>query len=337
LVRGHDGGEYLDFARALMNFDLVAVPLDARRHDGGWPLLLAAFSWAGPLWAVSIALIWACLAGCIVAFAWLLRRAYALPSREIVLLLFALGLAYPTFVYYQLFALGEAPFLLFVLLAFCAHARGKPAAAYCLAGIAALIRSPGLLVGLGFLIADTLPAPRWKHLAAAPIVAVPQAAWFLVTRAAWDGSAAEIHAPVFGFPFSALLAFGADTPALKAVYILSAVAVICAGVAALVRETAASGWTDRTRNAAVAFCLCFLLFHLSLKSLRYLGSDVPTFPYFDRYLVGILPFALLGLRVWMRPWMVACAAVASVALSVYWASNYAAAAHLWGGFIHGPL
>lgn len=326
-MSGHDGGEYLDFAKALGAWNVRALSYDARRHDPGWPMLVAAFTWAGRPAIVALALIWTFLAASLAVCAAILRRFSPASPEEIVRILCAVALAYPSHIYYHSFALTESSFLFFLLAGTFAFMSQWTLLAYALAGAAGLIRAPGLLLAVVFLASGVFAAGRTKHVLGFVLALAPQALWAVVARRAWGATSAAIHRPQFGLPFEGFRQLFHSEPA-KATYALAVCVFFTSACILLWRAVWRSRARDRFLAVCAGFATAFLVFHLSLKSLRYLGAEVYTPRYIDRYLIGILPFACFAWRKFLRWRVLAVCGAASLGISVYWAHNYSAAA--WG-------
>ena len=350
VVRGHDGGEYVDFARALFAGGVAAVPAEARRHEPGWPLAIAPIASLPHAESIAWFLAYAALCGSVVMGARLLNETGLANQPEQVRWAWAMVLLYPAQVYYGCFALSESMFTLMMLAGFYSYARAgriertetRPSPsedksqhlrvlAFFFAGLAGLVRGPGMLLGLVFTI-DTV----WNGAANAqpnnsilrrllrcwPLVfsITPWVVWTLLARRTWGGDLI-VHQPRFGFPFSGFAdwrQFGAG----RAAYIFLCVLAVLVSTGALFAQWRRSPvW----RTMAV-FAGLFTMFHLCLRSLHYVDRDVLTFNYQDRYFVGILPILLLPWLKCLRWWMVLGAAVVSVTLSAYWGIHYFQAA-----------
>lgn len=321
ILRGHDGAEYLDYAWHLAAFQPGEVPIDCRRHEAGWPIILALFSWIFSVEMVARPLIWGAFAGAILAFSKLLQEATRLDIPQIGTICLGLAISYPANLYYQCFAMAESAFLFFIIAGMLLYTRNKRIAAYLVAGFAATIRGPGVFLIFAFVATDLIRRERPAKLLAvlagiAPIVAV---GWFVASFV--GDTPISVHRPVFGLPFGGFR--GAyNLGAARVAYVLTCVILIGTGIFLVCLEASRSKWKDPFVSVAAVYAGSFLLFHLCLKSLRYHGSTVYTFNYQDRYLVGVLPVALYGLRRFLKPWVIVASGVTSLALSAYWGHHY---------------
>ncbi|MCX7717899.1 MAG: hypothetical protein N2111_05790 [Candidatus Sumerlaeaceae bacterium] len=335
VAAGHDGLEYLDYASALARRAPEEVPLDARRHNPGWPLLLALPSALMPPWMAATALVWLLSAGCVWLFAEILRvkpdgsgdASTARPgatvgwSRDDTVLVWVFALGYPTLVYYQSFALVDAALVFSLLGALVAHLRGHYALAQVVSGFVGLVRAPALVIA-PLLALDSILRVRRPQAAVHLIWAVlPTVAWFFVSRHWWGLTYMDFHAPVFGWPFGGAVGMS-EVSVVRAGYVWSATAFFLLSGFVLVRAAHGRRLRDPEVNTAAAFTVGFVGMHLCLQSLEYYGRTIPTFNYWDRYFVAAWPFALLAWRGRLRPWMAAVCVAASVALSVWWGLNY---------------
>jgi hypothetical protein len=320
VVAGHDGAEYIEFARGIAHGAPSAISADARRHDPGWPLFLAAFVWAGPMWLVIPLCDMGLSVLSAVFTAFICRNWMGASDREALMVALAAGVAYPSAVYFSAFALAEPLFgalLVAALLAWCGQKRGL---GYLLAGLAALVRAPGLLMAAAFLTDDLFRRRPLRAYAAPALAILPQAVWLIVARSVWGVTQIGIHRPEFGLPLAGFQGM-AQAGTARAAYILLVVAVAAVLAALLARESRRSPQNPPLLVAAV-FCITYLSFHLCLRRLTYLGGQIFTFSYQDRYLVGMLPFVLLPFGRALRPWLVGLLCAASVAASLYWGANY---------------
>lgn len=342
VLAGHDGGEYLDYARALARFDIGGVSPEARRHNPGWPLLMAAPAAVGvPATSAALAVLWGGLAAAIVLFAFIVRDWPQGGSRAAVTGAFALGLAYPPVVYYAGFALVDPALLALLLAAVRARQCGRPALAAVALAAATLVRAPAGFLAVGFVAADLLagadgwgsrtPPPnpsaadasraRWFPTAWLLLVPLPHLAWGAMCSRAWGASFLGVIRPVYGWP-GCILAGAGGVGHVRAVYVVACLVFMAISTVAL----GWLAWRSRGRDALVTsgavFCAVFLVFHLCLRSMVYRGTPIALFNYLDRYLVALWPFALLPWLRFVRPWMVVAAGVASTVLAAWWTHNY---------------
>lgn len=327
ILAGHDGAEYFEFARAFRVAELEPVPFDIRRHDPGWPMLLAVVSTVLPPAAAALALIWGCLAATIFLYVRMLRVHAGVSPATAAALAFALALAYPSNLYYHTFALTESPFLFCVVASTYLFLSGKTTPAYLIAGAAALIRGPGILLALSFAIVQIASTRRAWSAAAIGITlsALPQAAWYAISKWIWGETTAGVIRPTFSFPFAGFAGI-AELPPAKAAYEIAVTLFFLASVIWLIVLARRTSWQNGFLNIAAVFSLLFFGFHACLKTLDYLGETVYTAGYMDRYLIGILPVALYPWSGLLRKPVLAAAAAASIALSLWWGRNYLHAA-----------
>jgi hypothetical protein len=301
------------------------VPPDARRHDAGWPLLLSGFSWTGKLEISAFCLVLACLLAVVVVGAEMLIAHGGLRARDALLWAAAFLVIYPSQVYYSCFALNEPLFTFLLIGATSAWLIGRPKAAYFLVALAALVRGPGLLLGVAFLADDLIRGGfSWKKLPRASIAVLPYLGWALITHFEWKETALSVHRPRFGLPLSGFHDLG-QLGVVRVVYVLGSVLVFAASAVLLLREAHRARWASPLLNVSALFVSAFVLFHLCLKQLHYIDRDVFTFNYQDRYYVPLLPFALYAWRGVLNRWTIAAGCVASVLLAGYWGHNYFAA------------
>lgn len=285
--------------------------------------------------------------------------AECMSDRRVALWCFAAATAYPAQVYFGLFALAEPLFTLLLTAGVVLWADGRRAGAYGLLAVAALTRGAALPAAAALAALDAVLAGGAAWRAADPatfphrrphgartvravraaaaraawfgVVAVPYVAWQAVLRRAWGADTLAIMAPAFGPPFATWPAAMAEAGAARSVYVSACVAAVAAGLAA----HGARAWRGRSGADSSAFRLAagtaaagaaFVVFHACIARLNYLGRPVAVFTYHDRYLAPLVPLALMAAAPWLRWWMVAPAAAASVALSAWWAKGYLAAA-----------
>lgn len=329
---GHDGGEYLRFAQALANFDPAAIPADARRHDAGWPALIALFSWAAPLWAAAMGLITGGFAVMAAAFMRILERHATIKPRRCWLAALILLAGYPSYVYFACFALGETAFVALLLLALAAYLGGLRALAYALAGLCAAIRSPGIFLAAAFCLNDLVVYGRggWRKCLSAPLALIPPLAWMLISHRCWNATAAATLELRMGWPFSGFRGF-AETGLFRTIYVFLCVIFSVAGVALLALEASRARWSDPFLNTGTFYCLLYLLLHFCIRSFRNMEAVQYPFSYMDRYMIGVLPFVIYGWRrLLLRPGVVAAAVSASLALAAWWGHHYFAALAIAG-------
>lgn len=325
LARGHDGGEYLDFAGAIAHLDLSLVPPDARRHDPGWPILLApVVRLLGPGWAAFLVNL-SLFALSAIVLTRLLIEFVGFPPARVKLLTIAYACAYPPQLYYSAYAMSEPAFLYFTISALYWFRRQKRPVAYVLAGCAGLIRGPGLLLIVAFAAADMLAKERCRKVLWAFVALIPEAVWQCFSYAAWHSNAAGIHKPKFGFPIAGYVELMHAAP-IKFLFVIAAMLAAIATCWNLGMMACKHGWRDRLSSSAAIYCLLFLLFHLFLYSLDYLGTRVYTPRYMDRYLIALVPFALIAFCRMIGSNLIVAAGICSLALSAYWGTNYAKAA-----------
>jgi hypothetical protein len=337
VAEGHDGFEYLEYASALARLAPEEVPVDSRRHNPGWPLLLAVPSLVVPPWLAATAIVWVLAAGCVWLYSEIFRTAGGVwargrggPDRSGVghgetgddgALLWVFALGYPTLVYYQSFALVDAALIFTLLAAVLAHLRGHWWLAQVMAGLAGLVRAPALLIA-PVLAADGVWREKRPVLALHLLWAMgPLAGWFFLSRYWWDATYLDFHAPVFGWPFSGISGM-AQVSLVRSGYVWAATAFFLVSGIMLVRLALARRLRDPLLNVAAAFTIGFVGIHLCLRTLEYYGRTIPTFNYWDRYFVAAWPFALLAWRGRVRAWMAAGCVAGALALSVWWGLNY---------------
>lgn len=330
---GHDGGEYLDYARALVRGGVAEVPEHSRRHDPGWPMLLVLVAWLPGGATAGWLLQYLLLSGAAVTGARVLSDTQRESWPAVLGWVGAMLFAYPAQVYYGCFLLSESLFALLLVGSMAAYLHWLRnnekrmhwcLLAFVLSGFAALVRGPGLLLGVAYTMDILFRTQRRlsNALVLAPLAVVPYVLWNLFTKHMW-GSELLVHRPSFGLPFSGF-ANWRELEAARAAYIFACVAFVIASTALLARNALVTG--GAVWRVTAIFCAMFVLFHLCLRTLHYIDRDVLTFNYQDRYYVGILPFLWLPWLKWIRWWMVLAAALASVALSAYWGIHYFAAA-----------
>ena len=320
VVAGHDGEEYIEFALGIAQAAPSAISADSRRHDPGWPLFLAGLAWAGPIWLVSLVCGMALAALSSVFTAFICRNGMGASDRDALMVALAAGVAYPSAVYFSAFALTEPFFGALLAASFLAWCGQKRGLAYLLVGFAALVRAPGILMAAAFLTDDLFRRRPLRVFVPLALAILPQAAWLIVSRAVWGVTQIGIHHPQFGLPFAGFQGL-AQVGVARAAYVVLAVAVAVV-LSALAGREAFRRPQDSPLFVAAVFCVAYLGFHLCLRRLTYLGGQVFTFSYQDRYLVGMLPFVLLPFGRAVRPWLVALLCAASVAMSLYWGANY---------------
>ena len=321
IVAAHDGAEYVAYAKALATGDLPSVPVEARRHDAGWPLLMSAFSWTGKPGITALVLLLACLLVSVLVGSEILIAHGGLGPRDALVWAGAFLVIYPSQVYYSCFALNEPLFTCLLLGAIAGWLMGRPKGAYLLVALASLVRGPGLLLGLAFLADDLIRGFSWRKLPRATIAVLPYMAWSLITHLEWQETAFSVHRPRLGLPLSGFRDLG-QIGAMRVVYVMGSVLLFTASAVVLLREAHRSRWANPLLNVFAMFVAAFLLFHLCLKQLHYIDCDVFTFNYQDRYYVPLLPFALFAWRKSLDWRVVAIGGIASVALSCYWGHNY---------------
>ena len=300
------------------------IPPDARRHDLGWPLALAALAWAVPAHVAALGLIWGALAGSIVLSGLLARRFAGATDRDAARVATGVAILYPTALYYHSFALGESLFVFLLLAGTWLFLSGRQTRGYLVAGLAAMIRTPGLALPLAFAVAEltTEPRPCLRGCIARLAAALAPAALVHIGAHTLIGvTPTQYHQPRFGLPFSGFRGLGA-LGAARVTYVLAAVGSFCAGTAWIVYIAARMRPLQRFAAVSALFCAVFLVFHLCLQSLLYQGHRVFTFNYFDRYLLALLPFVLIAARRLLVPWVLAAGLTASLVLSAYWGHNY---------------
>ncbi|MGI8905645.1 MAG: phospholipid carrier-dependent glycosyltransferase [Candidatus Sumerlaeaceae bacterium] len=352
IVSGHDGGEYVAFGRALAGGSLAGVPEDSRRHDPGWPMAIASVSRLPHAELLSFLLGYAALAGAIFIGVRLLRTTGNASDGQSLMWAAAMVGTYPAQLYYGCFVLSEPLFTLLLVAgvaAYVAFRQSNPEsksanrwyiAAYALAGLAGLVRAPGMLLAFAFLFesfctnrnASRTDDPRpgailaYTVARAWPILLTvgPWVLWTFAAKQAWGGQLI-FHGPKFSWPFSGFAGWQ-EFGGARATYILICVGGVVVSTVALIvqwrRCCQAQDLKTTLLLICAAFCALFVVFHLCLRSLHYIDRDVLTFNYQDRYYVGLLPFLLLPWLRWLRWWIVGSAAMVSVMLSAYWGTNY---------------
>lgn len=338
----HDGGEYLAFAEILQGRVSGPLPAEVVRHDPGLafltviPSILTGKFLSLPIAAVLVQLI--CLATGLWATLRLTHYLDHSPAQRLKFgLLVALG--YPATVYYGLFHLTELPFMAFIMSSLLCFAGSRFWLAFLLAGLAAVVRSTGLILVASLALAHpaVLAAIRIRNPFQMETLKSlwPVAAGFLIGVLPWLLGQAGIHhfyqstvashKPAFGLPFSG---FAEMTSAgtIRMIYILLCVGFFLTSAALWTRRASSAGWSHPLSNLLATFLVLFVAFHLCLKSLYYIDRTVLTFDYQDRYLAPLWPVALLA---WRRPipWAVVRLAIGiAIVFSAMWLRNYLHAA-----------
>lgn len=326
ILHQHDGHEYLEFAHAIATGTLADLPRDARRHEPGWPMLMAPFTRLPFTEIAATVLIWVLLGGSIILFARILLRHTDFPTHAVSAILLAFGLAYPAHLYYHSFALGEALFTFCVLAASGAFLSHRLPLAFALAGIAALVRTPGIFLALSF--AYLLITQReYRALVFAPLAIIPQFAWNAFYYYMWRETPTQLLSPKLAFPLASYIHVF-DLGLARGVYQLCIAAFFCATIGRLLYQVRHNVWPEPVTDLAMCFVSLFFVFHACIYSMQYLGSPVYACQYMDRYMVGALPFVALAWREFLSRRVIAFAAIVSIALSVYWGRNYLVAVGL---------
>lgn len=323
IVTGHDGAEYMKFARHLAGGSIREIPPDARRHDPGLALYLAPFTrlphpelfaWAACMFALATALY---------LFWYIVIKVVRSSLPQAAVLTAAFAFAYPTQLYYSCFILTESLFTAFVLGSVLAFASGRTWSSYFLAGCAALVRGPGILLLPALLVAQVLAGKRISFRQFVPVIAggIPAGLWILLARTSWGESHVGLLQPRLGLPFSGFAGMR-EVGTVRAVYVILATGFFLLSTALLLRQAALAGWNSLLLNATAVFSAVFLLFHLCIRSLYYIDRTVYTFTYQDRYMVPLLPLVLLAWRRALPAWFVAAAGALSIFLAAWWGHNY---------------
>lgn len=320
VLAGHDGVEYLRFAAAIVAGDLGLVPLESRRCSPGWPLVVASLGWLLPIWASAAIWILATTALAPVLFGRLLV-AMGFESAVTVRGAVALALVYPALAYYGAFALVDSLLVFVVVASLLFLARGWLLAAAVMAGYAALIRTPCVFLVVGIATAGVVQR-RWLEAAICGAAGLlPLALWTIVARALWGATNTEAHGAGFGLPFSGLLAME-GVGIIRAAYLAATVAFFLITCGILIRNGLRADGKHPYAVGVAVYAALFVALHLCLKTLTYFGTTIPTWPYFDRYLVALWPVAL-------APWMgrlkwrvIALFSIVSIAMASLWGINY---------------
>lgn len=324
VVVGHDGREYLDYARLLGRGEIAEIPWEARRHDVGYPAFLIPFATTPFPALASCAATLALLPAMIFLYDRMLAMA-GTPAGQRALLASALTLVYPTQVYYSCFLLSEPLFLTLVLLGTTTALSGRSRSAFAAVGLATAVRTPGVLLAPALVVAEALVRRSVKTASGlglwSILALVPWLAWAAATEIAWKENALSLVRPQMGFPFSGFAGMR-EVGTVRAVYVLGAVLFFFVSTVRLLRQAHLAGWNSPLPALGATFSAIFFLFHACITTVHYIDHAVWTFNYQDRYLVGLLPFALYAWRKELRPWHVAVGALFSVALSAWWGTNY---------------
>ncbi|MGB9692447.1 MAG: hypothetical protein ACPL7D_09790, partial [Candidatus Sumerlaeaceae bacterium] len=334
VLAGHDGVEYLTMAEHLAKGTPTSIPLEARRHDLGWPLLLAFAARFLSLPLAALVLQLALTAAIVIQTSLLAVALLGVSPQDSLRLAAAAVLAYPAALYYSAFALSEPFFVTLILASLLLAHHGRYVWAGFVAGMAATVRSPAILLlppltWLCWTTTACLP-PRRRivacvgHLACAllPVMAILLASYLL-----WGTHATSLHSPRFSWPlagFRELFARGF----FRGLYVATCLAVT--GLAVIKFSGQSLKQPMPTLRAITFFSALFLAFHLCLESLVYYGHRIYLVDYFDRYLLPLWPFVVLATPRWWRWWFVSVMLAVSIFMSVYWGKNYFAAVKTHG-------
>lgn len=335
IVAGHDAAEYLAMSQAFARLEFHNLPGEVWRHDVGWPLLLAPLVGfvSAPVAAAIVSFI--ALGASIVLVVRLARRTFAAPSEKTWAVGAAYAVAYPATVYYGCFALSEPLFVLCILVAAVGVAEQRwwlwgPAV-----GLAACVRSTGLLLLPAAVIALLASPCRswaqravWRDIILGTVISLllPSSIAAMST-ALWGTLPLTEHQPLFGWPFAGFSRV-MERGSVRGIYLALCVALVAFATGKL----ALQAYRVRTIPYvfAAVFCTAFVTFHLVLRSLVYYGQRIETGDYFDRYMLGVWPFVVLALKSWWRPRVVTGLGVLAFALTVSWGKNYFRAAERYG-------
>lgn len=326
VLAGHDGVEYLAMAEHFAKGTVAEIPVEARRHDLGWPLLLAFFSRIMPLPFASLTLQLVLTAAVAGLTSLLAMQVFSISPTQSLLPAAAAVLAYPASIYYSCFALSEPFFVTLILSAFLlAHFRRFFLAAL-LAGLCATVRSPAVL------LLPPLAWSCWKTSVELPLrtrltlcagvvgfALVPVFTVWAVSHFVWGTYSASLHSPRFSWPFAGFQGLSQRGSA-RALYVGLCVVIVCFGVLKLALLSRKR--PSLSVQALAFFAVLFLVFHLCLESLVYYGQRIYLADYVDRYFLPLWPLVVLATHRWWRTWVVALSFVAALALSVYWGKNY---------------
>jgi hypothetical protein len=323
IVAGHDGVEYLKFADALASLRPELIPEDSRRHDPGWSALIALFSWAAPLPYVAAVLGALFTIGGSVMTGLLFRIAGATDTQSRTAAL-AVGLIYPTQVYFGLFALTEPAFTFVLLSAVVSYLSNRTKTAYALCAAAMLIRAPGVFLTCA-LAANDLLRKRPAGVVYSVLSLAPWLAWTFLSSRVWGSGSVEMLDITMSYPFSGFAGYR-EVSLIRVAYVSVSVAAFVYAVALIVREARHERSKSEFLTVAATFCCVFLLFHLCLRTYSYHGRTIWPFNYQDRLCAPMLPLCLWPFRSLLRAWMIGAAAIVSMALAWYWSVNYFQAA-----------
>ena len=337
LVQGHDGAEYLDYARILATAHSGQLPADIARHDPGLSAILALL-WSAALKSLDLPVI----ALLLQTFSWIIGSLLIARIIQLVIktapmpILLASTLGYPAALYYGQFNLSEPLFMVLIFSAILASLSHRFIAAALLTGLASTVRSTGLLllgsiflthpVIIQYFKAPGQPAPKPAVPRIILIVAVGLLPWIIaqVSINYTYYTNVSTYKPAFGLPFSGFQGL-AQAGIARSIYMIGTVFFFILSTGMLVRQTLK--YTSIPPLITV-FVTVFLVFHLCLKTLYYIDTTVYTFDYQDRYLAPIWPLALLAWHRYIRRSAAAALILISTVFAAWWLKNYIAVSGL---------